>query len=61
MITSTHQHNIMPEKKEMDFLVIAVLLLFTALLFLTFGFSVLRRSLGTSQSLFNNPTSIDSQ
>ena len=61
MTTSTRQHIIAPDKKAMDFLTIAVLLLFTALLFLIFGFPVLRRSLSTSQSLFNSPTSIDAQ
>lgn len=47
------------DSKAMDFLAVAIMLLFTALLFMTYGVPVLRESLG-SQSLYNS-NSIDAQ
>jgi len=47
------------DTKTMDFLAIAIMLLFTALLFMTYGVPVLRESMG-EQSLYNS-NSIDAQ
>lgn len=61
MLVTSRQNLTMNENKTMDFLAVMIVLLFTALLFVTFGFPILRNSLGVSQSIVNNPTSIESQ